>query len=327
MVITAASFPTPDLIKDTNNPAAWDQLARFADVQAAAANQAVAQLADLIDRQRMPAAEAFRRLYSQISAWRYQVSRQPVGQRPRTAPDAYQEEIGPGRNNIDFFGRGLRRDAGSGAETPASRLSALLGDAAAARFAAEASAKDILDNKVWLPGGIVISGNSLRRGRELMDVLNLDEPIDGLVASYTGEDQDRTVLRQAGFETLARLDEARTAGHLPDLGDPEARRAFADAAYYLYQAPLYHRGSDATTRVLLAAAHTHVFDAVPRLPNDIDVRAYIVGQQSYRDYLDRNLTALPRQAPGGLTIAAAHDQAAAPPLRNQPRQTATYQER
>ena len=31
MIITAASFPTPHLIKKTSNPALWDQQSRFAE--------------------------------------------------------------------------------------------------------------------------------------------------------------------------------------------------------------------------------------------------------------------------------------------------------
>jgi len=40
VIITPASFPTPDLIRKTSNPAMWDQQGRSAEFQAAAANQA-----------------------------------------------------------------------------------------------------------------------------------------------------------------------------------------------------------------------------------------------------------------------------------------------
>jgi hypothetical protein len=332
VVITAASFPTPDRIKQTNNPAAWDQLAKFADLQAAVASQAVAELSDLIDRQGMRAVHAYRRLYREISAWRHQVSQQPIGERPGVTPGMYQDEINRHRPNVDVFGPGLRRDGGrfdaesrtmlGGVDTPASRLTERLAHAAQARFDTEASTEGVLDNKVILPDGSLVDGNSIRRG-EAISHLAVPQ-VDGLVATYTGEYDNRTRIRQAGFETLGRLDDARAEGQPLEPDDPEARTAFADAAYYLYQAPQFYRGSDATTRVLLAAAHTRVFDVAPRLPRDIDVQAYIVGQQPFRDYLNQNLTVVPRQATDGPKLAAAHDRAAQ--VRH-PHQTAAHQER
>ncbi|TCM37181.1 hypothetical protein EV648_12018 [Kribbella sp. VKM Ac-2568] len=44
MVITGASFPTPDFIKVSPNPDVWDQHARFAEIQADGANRALARL-------------------------------------------------------------------------------------------------------------------------------------------------------------------------------------------------------------------------------------------------------------------------------------------
>lgn len=331
MVITAASFPTPDLIKDTKDLAVLDQLARFADVQAAAANQAVAELADLIDRQHTPATQAFQQVYAQISAWRHRVTQQSAGHRAENSADPGPEEIGPGWCNIDLFGPGLRRDGGrfdpergvigGGAETPASRLSEQLGKAALARFDVEAPTENILDNKVKLPDGTLSYGNSLRRGDELVEALGLGRPIDGLVAAYTGEQDDRTALRQAGFETLGRLHDARATDNPPSLGDPASRRTFADAAYYLYQAPQFHRGSDAITRVLLAAAHTRIFDAVPTIPHDIDVQAYVIGQQRFHDYLNEKLTVVAPRSGSGPNLTVSQGRAAPARVRHHPRQS------
>ena len=53
-----------------------------------------------------------------------------------------------------------------------------------------------------------------------------------------------------------------------------AMHEFADAAYMLFHGPINNRGSDSAIRVVLTATHTEVFGHPPRLPQDIDIRAY-----------------------------------------------------
>jgi hypothetical protein len=335
MAITADSFPTPDLIKVTNNPAAWDQLERFSHVQAVAANRALSTLTELIDRQRVSAPEAFERVYLEVSAWRHAVAQEKSGQRPGAAPEHYKREI---RYNVDLFGPGVRRDGSwldfekaafvGGRPTPGSRVSERLAKVALARFAAEAPDADFLRTIVRLPDGSQVAGNMLMRGTAVgMNCFNVDRSFDGLVATVTAERAERAQLRLTGFEALAHLDGMRATGNLQRPHDGDAHQVFADAAYYLYQGPQFHRGSDATTRVLLAAAHTRIFGAPPRLPHDVDVQAYIVGQQSFRDHMRLNLTVVPNQAVAVPRTTTPRNLAATPSQLRQSRDAIVQRER
>ncbi|MET9315373.1 hypothetical protein ABZX12_26460 [Kribbella sp. NPDC003505] len=74
--ITARSFPTPDIVKTTNNPALWDQLGRFADVQAAEANAALALLDERLGAAatRDDRAEAFEDAFGHVTDWRNEMA-------------------------------------------------------------------------------------------------------------------------------------------------------------------------------------------------------------------------------------------------------------
>lgn len=60
---------------------------------------------------------------------------------------------------------------------------------------------------------------------------------------------------------------------------------WANIAYLLYQGPQKKRGSDAVLRSFLVASGTHLLGQPPILPQDIDLRAYAVGQDKFVDYL------------------------------------------
>ncbi|MEU4606933.1 hypothetical protein AB0F43_28460 [Kribbella sp. NPDC023972] len=305
MTITAASFPTPDVVKTTNNPAIWDQQARFATLQAAGANEALQQLSSRLDRvsSELERQMVFIQTYRDLAEWRFRLAGRAEGRRPGALPEQYRAPIGIGRVR-DAFGRGDDQGSaqprgsavgqGDGPEpgSPASRLGLRLGELAEARFEAEAPDRDVLQNQVRLPSGETIDGNRLLRGTALAEELGRDQPVDGLYCAVTGELQDRRALQREAFATFAELETARASGRTDLLDDVDARRAFVDAEYFLYQGPEYQRGSDATIRSLVAVAHTRIFGAAPQLPQDIDLMAYVAGQEAFHSHVNRTQAVL-----------------------------------
>ena len=110
----------------------------------------------------------------------------------------------------------------------------------------------------------------------------------GEVRTITAEPNDREVLRRASFEALAELEEARAVDGT-DPRDPEQRQAFVDAAYFMTQGPEFKRGSDATMRTFMVAAHTRVFDAAPVLPQAIDLDGMVRGQEGFNHVMREQL--------------------------------------
>ncbi|MDX2970769.1 hypothetical protein [Kribbella solani] len=290
MIITAASFPTPDLIKRVNNPAVWDQQGRFASLQAAAANSALTRMSTLLDAaatkaQRM---QLFADTYRDLAEWRYQLARRDEGEQLGTTADLCRTRIGRGYV-LDPFG--AAHLFGEDPSAPGSRLSARLGNFIRMRLETESPGAAELQNIVVRPDGSTIGGNFLIRG-ELAHEYGFPGHYAGTFCTVTGELADRTTLQRDAFGLVAELEEQRAAGRTDLLDDPEAQQAFRTAQYYLYQGPEYRRGSDATLRVLQATLHTRVFGAPPALPQDIDVVAYVAGQQTFDDYLKRNQSIL-----------------------------------
>ncbi|MFI7065626.1 hypothetical protein ACIBL3_31840 [Kribbella sp. NPDC050124] len=319
MIITAASFPTPEFIKTTNNPAVWDQKARFADFQAAAANQALERLSGTLDRLSTPGERsmAFVQLYRDLAEWRYQLAQTAEGQSPGAELEQYHSPIG-GHRMLDRFGPGRRRelttDPATGlvvrvAETPGSRTAARLGALIEARFQAELPPRvEMLQNHVRLPDGRTIPGNVLMRGSAAAEAYGIPVPPEGIWCTMTGLEADRRALQQEAFTVLGDLETQRAEGRADLVADPAARRAFTAAEYYLYQGPEYQRGGDATIRVLLAASHTRIFGAAPKLPQDIDLMAYVAGQHEFHRRLDNTQAVL--STPGSRVQADAGHQSA-----------------
>ncbi|WP_328519021.1 hypothetical protein [Kribbella sp. NBC_00359] len=299
MIITAASFPTPDLIKKTSNPAFWDQQGRFAEFQAAAANQSLEWLGPQLDAATSPIdrAAAFVQLYRNLAEWRFQLAHRDEGRSPNSELEQYRTPIAANQSMVDKFGRGLRSEGGrvntetgvitSGITTPASRLSARLATIIEARFAAEAPTSDVLQNRVKVPSGEIIAGNQLIRGGLAASASGFERPIDGFYCTVTGEQRDRHALQREAFSILADLEGERAAGRTDLFADRSKRLAFVEAQYFLYQGPEYERGGDATIRTLLVASHARVFGEALRLPQDIDVMAYAAGQQAFYEHVGR----------------------------------------
>jgi len=320
VIITAASFPTPDLIKRTSNPAQWDQQGGFAKFQAAAANDALAWLGPRLDAATTPfEREAnFLQLYRNLAEWRYQLAaHREEGRSPNAELEQYRTPIAADKAMVDSFGAGLRSEGGridvdtgtitSGIQTPASRLSARLGKIIRARFDAEAPGKDSLQNRVTVPGGQVIDGNLLLRGGLAASARGHERPIAGYYVTVTGEQKDRHALQREAFGLLANLEGRRAVGETDLFQDRNARLAFVQAEYFLYQGPEYERGGDAIIRTLLVTAHARVFNEALRLPQDIDVMAYAADQQAFYEHVGRTQSIVT----GGTTQSTVSREAAA----------------
>lgn len=320
MIITPASFPTPDLIKKTNNPALWDQLDGFAKFQAAAANDSLAWLNQRLDAATTPfeRSASFVQLYRNLAEWRFQLAHQAEGRSPNAELEQYRTPIAADQSMVDSFGPGLRSEGGgrisletgtiaTGIQTPASRLSARLGGIIRARFEAEAPNAEVLQNKVTVPSGQVINGNQLLRDGTAASARGIPRPIAGFYVTATGEQKDRRALQAEAFGLLADLEGRRAAGETDLFADRNARLAFVQAEYFLYQGPEYERGGDATIRTLLVTAHARVFDEALRLPQDIDVMAYAANQEAFYEHVGRTQSIVA----GGTTPAAAVQETAA----------------
>jgi hypothetical protein len=269
----------PDLLKRTNNPAAWDQLAGFAQVQAAEANAALELLAERLATatdagERVAAFEA---AFRHVSEWRYQVAADPERRwtRPDSDVEAFRTPIAAGEW-MDY--RLTPSVAGREPGSPAFVLLTELEQVAKDRLMNQLN----LRNPVTLPDGRTITGNLLDQ-----------ELYPGQVITGTASFADREQLRQASFETLAELETQRADEGRLDPHDPELRQKFTDAAYFLIQAPEMKRGSDAIMRTFLVAAHTRVFDAAPVLPQAIDLDGMVRGQEAFSQVMRDQLRVLP----------------------------------
>ncbi|HWD77805.1 MAG TPA: hypothetical protein VG497_02960 [Kribbella sp.] len=297
--ITARSFPTPDIVKTTNNPAAWDQLAGFAHVQAAEANAALQLLGD-----RLATADTaqertgvFEAAFRHVSEWRYQVAADPQQRwtRPNSEVEAFRTPIPPG----EWMGYRLTPTAVEGESgSPAVDLLTELEQVAKDRLMNQLN----LHNPVTLPDGRKVLGNLLDQGLR-----------PGEVITRTAGFADREQLRRASFEILAGLETQRAGTDGLDPHDPELRQQFADAAYCLIQAPQMERGSDSIMRTFLAAAHTRVFDAAPVLPQAIDLDGMVRGQDGFNQVMHDQLRVVLPVKESGLAATesdrAPHDRA------------------
>lgn len=287
MRITARSFPVPDVVKTTNNPALWDQLEGFATVQAQAANEALA----LLDERLATATTfdervaAFEAAYRHVADWRYEAAadgwtradanledfRTPIGSRDAAYP------ISPG-------------EAGPEPGSPAHRTLTDLGSVALGRFG---ESERTVQNHVDLRDGRTVDGNRLMRASPaLRRVLGSEQ-----VTAVTATEADRETLRRAAFETLAALETRRAeTGGLDPAGD-EHRGAYADAAYFMTQGPEFPRGSDAVARTFLVAAHARVFEVAAVLPPSVDLDGMVRGQDGFHEVMRDQLRLVPPDAP------------------------------
>ncbi|MDX2970770.1 hypothetical protein [Kribbella solani] len=297
MLITAASFPTPDLIKVTNNPGQWDQQEGFARFQAEAANGSVAWLGERLGAvaTRAERSMAFAQLYRNLAEWRFETAHRAGGRSPNSELEQYHQSIGPHEPRTSVFGPRLRSEGGGqldfstrrltdGIPTPASRQSALIGTIIEARFAARRTVWCCRTRSTFRTNG-VSTGTCCSVDWPWPTSVGSRFAIDELYATKTAEHTDRWTLQAEAFGLLADLEERRSAGQAPDA---EARRAFVQATYYLYQGPEFVRGGDATIRTLLVAAHARVFDEALKVMQDVDIRAMTMSQRDFTKYAVQN---------------------------------------
>jgi hypothetical protein len=305
-VITARHFPTPDLAVRSNDPAIVARVQLFSEWQAAVAEQLRCQLIDQgwLQLKLDERVSVLRNVYDQLQWWRYSIaaSSSPSSSPPsilhRHTADHFVRPISDGDANYDRLGIvGRLRDGATwdakrhcyvgGEETPASRIMEQMGQLALAHMQYRAPGQDVLQNWVRPPLDVApIRGNRLLRGtaaRKAADELlerqrSRGNPTEGfdvggdgeLIYAATATLADRTRLRNLAFVLLA---------------GGNTLRAWCHAVYMLYQAPCTKKGSDAINRILAMVVGMLRLDQPPCLTHDIDLRAMVVGQYAFINYL------------------------------------------
>lgn len=288
IVITPAHFPTPHLALRAGVDAT--KVRGFAVAQAAAANQIHEQLT----RATCDRADAVLDAYEDALYWRLTLAQDGAivgGRGSVDGSDAarFATPITDDSPNLDRIGViGRFRDGSEwdettrtfvgGSDTPASRLTAAYGQAALARFAVERPRADILFTTVTLPDGCQVTGNWLVRGET---ALALGRALAERVAKR-GLDASR--MEVGGAPVYVQTAPARDRGLIREAmlalvaADGFDLAAWWQAAYLAYQSPRYKKGSDAATRVFLAAVAVWRLGYVPTIPHDIDLRCMVLGQ-------------------------------------------------
>ncbi|RGD57041.1 hypothetical protein DR950_03860 [Kitasatospora xanthocidica] len=294
--ITPGDFPTSPLALRFADPARQAKARAFASEQAAAATEAADLLAQLWDNApgRPARAAALAAVHERLVDWRYRLA-VAMGPPPGPAgaffnPERFRTPIREGDTNFDRLGEVGRLREGAewdqatrtytgGRATPASEAMLRYGRLAERRFAAEGVEGDTLQNWVLLPDGRRIAGNRLLRGEaayradaELVAryaARGLDasriETGGRPVYSATPTPRDSAVLHSAALDLLAR----------PHLTVED----YLSARYLLFQAPQNKKGSDAVTRTFIVTVGAVALPgAVPVLPEDVDLRCYVLGQ-------------------------------------------------
>lgn len=297
---TREDFPTPDLALRRPDGTQPHRAHTFAEEQAQAATVALGILSrQFTDYPSLDSRVRFlRSMHRTLSdTWwaglaRRTDPRHTVG--PRPGPERFATPITDADPNYDRLGHVGRRTYKAtwdeatrtytgGIPTPASRILARYGELALLRFELEAPGEDVLFNEVVLPDGAWCVGNRLLRGHAAQAAaqeLAARLAARGLPAARvetggepiftaTATAADRELMFTAALELLA------------DTEHPQARTNWVRAAYLLYQAPRTKRDSDAVTRVFLAATSVLLTGQVIGLPQDIDLRGYVMGQSAF----------------------------------------------
>ncbi|MFD4904182.1 hypothetical protein [Kitasatospora purpeofusca] len=293
-MITASHFPTSSLALRCTDPDRQARVRAFASEQAAAATDTAARIVSLWAQAGTPQhrISALHEVHTELIAWRHRLALAAagrLGQGIAYDPERFRTPIA-GSTNFDRLGTvgrfrdGSRWDAATrtytgGVPTPASEAMTRYGRAALERFAAEAPDRDELQNWITLPDGTRLAGNRILRGtaaRAAAEELAARVAARGLDTSRmeTGGDPIYTATPDpAHSAVLHRQALTLLAGPGPTLQD------YLLARYLMFQAPQTKKGSDAVTRVFAVAVGAVLFgDRAPALPEDIDLRCYVLGQ-------------------------------------------------
>ncbi|MFI9384617.1 hypothetical protein [Kutzneria sp. NPDC052558] len=286
-MITAASFPTPDLAVRSCDPVELQRVHDFALEQAAAAETARSALAGGLT------VPLLRSVHADLITWRHELALKAPGRiglgLPLDASRFTTSLVDGGRNydRLGYIGR-LRHNATwdpashtyrGGAETPAFRLMLRYGQAVHDRFSLEGNTGDVLVNSVTLPDGRVIPGNRLVRRAAAADISS------ELVARLASRGRDVSQVETGGDPCYAVSadDSSRAAMFSAALDLLASQRSLASwqaARYLLYQSPQTKKGSDAVTRVFLVAVGTVLLGRPPILDQDVDLRCAVLGQHA-----------------------------------------------
>ncbi|SFW11385.1 hypothetical protein [Amycolatopsis australiensis] len=301
-MITAASFPTPELALRSSDPAEQTRVRGFAQHQAAAAEalrrRLVAEWPGC--RSRLQRRDLLAQAHADLVQWRYELALQAPG-RPGTGipldPQRFRTTIrdgGPNYDRIGYLGR-LRdgahwdpatRTFQSGRPTPASEIMLRYGQLAQARFdnAGWLPNPDVLQNVVRIPSTRrQILGNRLVRGDAARAIA------DELTARVAARGRDTSRMETGGdllYVVSADPDDADTifdtALYLladADIGDSAERlRLLQHVRYLLFQAPQTKKGSDAVTRVFLVGVGAFLLGRAPVMQSDADLRCMVLDQ-------------------------------------------------
>ncbi|MFD0199247.1 MULTISPECIES: hypothetical protein [Saccharothrix] len=297
--ITADCFPTPHLaLRGTSDDT---RVRAFAAEQAHAARAVLPAIASALA---LPSTghgiQMLTLAYDTVVQWRRAVAAASddarYGDTGRPIASRYAatlDEDGPNYDRVGEVGRsraGARWNTATGqwtggTDTPATRTLAAYGRAVRRRFAVQAPDSEVLPNIVTLPiSWGQVRGNALVRGQAARDVaaqlagrladrrgVVQVETTGDLLYLVTADDQARRVMFHEAMHVLA-------AAYR---GDRSARwAAWWSAAYLLYQAPKFKKGSDATNRVFLAAVGAALLDQAPVIPHDLDLRCMVLGQSA-----------------------------------------------
>jgi hypothetical protein len=239
-------------------------------------------------------------VYQDITKWRASLESDPAKRAK------LETAIAEGDPNFDPFGTMAGKREG-GVDTQESLQRARTGEDIKARF--EGVNGDVLQTTITLPDGTVVNGNKLHRGASADEInqrkgnkYGYEDSAEKFITE-TAAPADQKRLHDAGIAEIDRLLASRES--LKTASPEQRQRAmneFADAAYMLFHGPVVNRGSDSTIRVMLTAAFTETFGTPPRLPQDIDIRAYSKDQATFRkefaQLLDDQTTVRPRERVG-----------------------------
>ncbi|MGW7449000.1 hypothetical protein [Kitasatospora sp. NPDC054795] len=298
--ITPGDFPTSPLALRFADPAGQATARAFATEQAEAATEAAGRLARMWETaaDRPARAAALATVHARLVDWRYRLA-VTMGPPPGIAgtafnPERFRTPIREGDTNYDRLGEvgrlreGARWDRTTrtytgGRATPAWEAMLRYGRLAEQRFAAESVTGDILQNRVLLPDGRRIAGNRLLRG----DAARRTDA--ELVARYAARGLDTSWIESGGTPIYTATPAPRDgavlhAAALDLLARPRlTTEDYLLARYLLFQAPRTKKGSDAVTRTFVVAVGAVALPGtVPALPEDIDLRSYVLGQPRFR---------------------------------------------
>jgi len=286
-VITAASFPTPDLALRSCDPSELRRVRDFALEQASAAEAARSRLAGGLSP------SLLRSVHSDLITWRHELALKAPGRIGQGLPlDAsrFVTSLVDGGLNYDrlgYIGR-LRHGAAwdpatrtyrGGVETPAFRLMIHYGQAVHDRFSVEGNPGDVLVNPVTLPTGRVVPGNRLVRHTAAAHISA------ELVARLASRGRDVSQIETGGSPCYAVSADAPSraamfSAALDLLTESPCLASWQAARYLLYQSPQTKKGSDAVTRVFLVAVGTVLLGHPPMLDQDVDLRCAVLGQRA-----------------------------------------------